>query len=818
MFAEDRSAEQPLSTLLRDAENRWRAGVRRFRRGGPRIAAGFALIGRGIGDLFAGLPAVLVIGCVLLLVWLERHVALVRLGLSWLLGAHRIFFAGLRAAAAALARLWRPLGLGALGVTAVLVLTPSLGIFVGAVSQSLEWLGALDLPTPTLPPPPELPELELREFWYSVGAFIERAAYVCLVVAIVLAAGIAAVLLVSYAAFTLFVIARAIVLGLVALARAVWRAIAWLVRGVFTAIHGFARLIAWLIMTVVRAVLGLATSIVRALRWTAERGVRGAAWSGRASVGLSLATVVAAWRLARALVGGLVTLCVGATRLVWRHVFRLFAFSGSIAALAFTAWAIRSMREGRPLPTSLSELAASTVYGAAALLVVFATFGILAATALAIRRAPPRLVRAAGLAALVLLAFAPTPFLLRALWNSGPAEELRAAFPDLLAAVLDLAPMLLFALAALATVWLVARALVWLARNMSPDAWRRTARVALATGAVVAVAGGGVWLWKALPRDAIASGIGEAAGAAVGIAAAILPIAAGLAAAVLAVAAALWLLARTPERLKRTAMLAVLALAALSALGFGGALAWRRIDPPLLVAATTDGLASRWRIWNEERQRRADAERERRAAADERAAAMEPIAETSATPQVQLAETDVASPPPPVPAIEPNVALAELKARRIFPADRDLHWRFGDARLLGDGLTAFEPVEGLLGGIDVCGARAVVALGMASSEGPAPFNDGLSSCRADRLAALARRSADTCAEPGSIRVFTLSLGESSADGDSAADRRALVFAVDDDAALDAATAAALDPVVEGHSGVWELEEFSEDAAACEALD
>jgi hypothetical protein len=467
MFAADRSAEQPLRRFLGDSENRWRAGVRRFRRGWPRIEAGFALIGRGIGDLFAGLPAVAVIAGALLLVWLERNVALVRVGFSWLFGAHRVFFAALRGVAGAIARLWRPIAFTTLGVGAVLLLTPGLGALMSAIADWLAGLEGLELPRIEIPPPPELPRLpewNLSEFWYAAGQVIERALYVVVVVGFALAAVLGAATLLAYALFTLYVIARGALKAVVATARAIVRLLQWIADAVLAVVRGAARAIFWVLRMSVRALAWVVMSVLRAIGWLARAVFGALVWTPRAASSLTVSTARGTWRLARAVAGGLARLLFGAARLVWRHVFRLFALSGMIAALAFTAWAVRSMREGRPLPSSLEELAASFVYVAAALLIVFSSFAILAAVALAIRHAPPRAVRAVGLAALVLLALAPTPFLARALWDSAPAQQLRESLPGLLTAALDLAPMLLVSLAALAVAWLVARVLLWVAR------------------------------------------------------------------------------------------------------------------------------------------------------------------------------------------------------------------------------------------------------------------------------------------------------------------------------------------------------------------
>jgi hypothetical protein len=107
----------------------------------------------------------------------------------------------------------------------------------------------------------------------------------------------------------------------------------------------------------------------------------------------------------------------------------------------------------------------------------------------------------------------------------------------------------------------------------------------------------------------------------------------------------------------------------------------------------------------------------------------------------------------------------------------------------------------------VCDAGALVAVGMASSEGPAPFNDRLAQCRADVLAAVLHRQALACPDPDRTRILTLSLGQATATADSPQDRRALVLRLEDGAGLVEERAPELDPVIGAHSGTWRLAEL-----------
>jgi hypothetical protein len=222
---------------------------------------------------------------------------------------------------------------------------------------------------------------------------------------------------------------------------------------------------------------------------------------------------------------------------------------------------------------------------------------MLAAVVLAIRRAPKRASRAVGLAALILLGLALATVLLRALWVSEVSSWVRAHASGALTAVGGLAPWVgLILLLAIAT-GLAAIALTWIARRLPSGAWRLMVLVALVT-AVTAPAAGvlrGAWsdgvlaAWMgrlARAGSAAASVAAEHSGAIAAVAGAIL---------------ALWLLARAPARLKRTIAGSVLALAAMAAVGVGGAAIWRQYDLTAKVRPVIADLEKRWGDWTRPR-------------------------------------------------------------------------------------------------------------------------------------------------------------------------------------------------------------------------
>jgi hypothetical protein len=267
-----------------------------------------------------------------------------------------------------------------------------------------------------------------------------------------------------------------------------------------------------------------------------------------------------------------------------------------------------------------------------------------------------------------------------------------------------------------------------------------------------------------------------------------------------------------PARLRRLALLAGLAIPALAALAASVVIGWERLDPPARVSALGAEAGARWNALLEAWRARRMQDTAQLDPELQQPQPPEPPPETDPAP----GDPPPSEPLPPPPA--PELPSAPLEPRQIFPVEGDLHWRFGSADLVGDGLSAFRPIDQAAAEAPVCGAGAIVAVGMASSEGPPAFNDALAQCRADVLAEIAVAQSRTCPDAARPQVFTLSLGQAAATREDPGDRRALVLALDNAAGLDQERAGELHPLVPEHSGTWRLAEAGADGAGPSACD
>ncbi len=529
--------------------------------------------------------------------------------------------------------------------------------------------------------------------------------------------------------------------GLIASARAGVAASAWLKRSVDGVFEALARLVAQF----ARLGAGAIAAVIRGSAWLALRAVL---------LGAKLAVVTA--------------------RFVWRHVFRLFALSGTLAALSVTAWAVQSMRAGRSIGQALSEIAGPA---AAAMTLVFAVLSAtaaLAAIALALRHAPPRLLRAAGLAGLLLLVLAPTPFIAHWVWTSAAVQtglgEARAAAGVLAAnagqigAYSGIVGLALVGLAAAAALF----AALWrCGRRVPARVWGKAIALAAAAG-VIGIAG---FYALQLVSSGVAARTADAARTAASSA---------FAATMQGLAAAAPVAAQIASILVAALLFSLLIIRLWRALGMLPPQAWRRAALAGGLLAAAAGLAAAgFLLW------RSDGAQSLSAGLDEPAQRIEraqgtpepPIGE----PEPEAAPSPAAPPeeaaPPPSPEREAANAPAEQGAAAaaaqpaalgmpevsvVFPP-RPMHWRFGSAELVGDGLTAFERISDveLIPPEALCGFDAVIAIGAASSEGAPEVNADLAHCRAMAVAEQLSAARQAC-DGGAPIVMTADLGSSRA--------------------------------------------------------
>lgn len=792
------------SRVIREDDSyAWRERVWRFRRGWLRIVRGFSEVGRGVGDIVVAAPAAIAVGAMLGAMQLYRRVGLLRVFFDLIVHLHGVFIrVAWRVIARTVGRSLRVLFLITTIVGVVMSATPALDGVVEFIEETRGEIadiadrraarddGEVDRDRQRPPAMFNPPAISTDD----IGAMASRAAYGVALIIAILSVVVATCVVVAYIGFALYNIGRAVV-----------RVAAWFaapliefLRAIVRAGRGAARLTD-------RGLDGLASVIAIGLRRLIFGVAYIFAWIALRLLRVSRAGAVISMRQvgygAMATRGGAFIL----GRFIWRHVFRIFALTGSIAALSVTYWALKSAQEGRPFPQALADIAGPTAVIFTATLVAMSLLAVLAGVALAVRHAPPRLLRMLGLAALVLLLLAPLPFAALWIWNTGVIQTGLARIATAGVAIADNAQTIMsvlglagLTLAAVILVWVAARLFWRVSRQISPQLLGR-----IIAGAVVLAAAGvaalGLVSW-------VSTGALESAGQAieVGVRQSVqstarwielaAPIAAKaalglIAAAVLAAASIVaWRILRSVPAAgwRRAAMMASV-LILITGVGAMGFLVWRSGAPQSVYLATLERIRSLELGSGGTIEDDADA----------------PIIARNETAEMAELEpgtlTPVAPPPSSIAQLQTTpLGLAEVEPVAqdessggdqavelgmpdeitVFPP-RPMHWRFGSAELVGDGLTAFERImEAELGPVDaICAFDALMVVGAASSEGAPLVNAALAQCRAHAAAERVAVITNACSR-SRPDVYLADLGAHSAARSAPGQRPLVILGLD----------------------------------------